>query len=57
MKYIVKCQNCKWKSDLQDNQKFENLTLVKNSCSKCSGIKFKCPKCGMLARMHKILTK
>ena len=57
MKYIVKCQNCNWKSSFKDDQKFEELTLVKNICAKCSGKKFKCPKCGHHARMHKILTK
>lgn len=57
IKFIVKCQVCRWKSDIKDNQNFEELTPVTNGCSKCSGKKFKCPKCGRYARMHRILSK
>lgn len=55
--YIVKCQNCNWKSKASEKQDFKELTPVKGVCSKCSGKKFKCPKCGRYARMHKILIR
>jgi hypothetical protein len=55
--YIVKCQNCNWKSTLRDKQDFSDLKPVANGCSKCSGKKFKCPQCGRYARMHKVLVK
>ena len=49
--FLLKCKSCNWfrksnglSSDLKD------LTQVAN-CAKCSGRKFKCPKCGQPVKM------
>ena len=52
--FLLKCKGCNWSrksnglsSDLKD------LTQVAN-CAKCSGRKFKCPKCGQHVKLMRI---
>jgi len=52
--FLLRCKGCNWfrksnglSSDLSD------LTEV-SSCAKCSGRKFKCPKCGQAVKMVRV---
>ncbi len=52
--FLLKCKSCNWHrksngltSDLKD------LAQVAN-CAKCSGRKFKCPKCGETVKMIRV---
>jgi hypothetical protein len=54
--FILKCKSCNWfrksgglSSDLRD------LTEVSN-CAKCSGRKYKCPKCGTIMKLIRVKT-
>jgi hypothetical protein len=55
-KFLIRCRNCKWyefstglSSDL------EHLHEIKKGCVNCGGPrKFRCPKCGMSALMHRV---
>jgi|688.fasta_scaffold00185_120 hypothetical protein len=54
--FMIRCHKCRWArlstgltSDLTD------LTEIKNNCSTCgSKRQFKCPKCGLPAKMDRI---
>ena len=54
--FIIRCHKCRWarlstgiSSDLAD------LTEIANSCSSCGKARqFKCPKCGLPAKMTRI---
>jgi predicted RNA-binding Zn-ribbon protein involved in translation (DUF1610 family) len=52
MKNFLKCNNCGYKKIIED---IKNLKEVVNNCSKCGKSKiFKCPKCGMYAKMFNL---
>lgn len=51
MKKLIKCNNCNFKKILENIDNFKEVA----TCSKCGKQKtFKCPECGMYAKLFVI---
>lgn len=47
----LNCRKCNWKKEITNEIDLKELVEV--GCRKCSGRKFKCPKCGYFVKVNK----
>ena len=54
--FQIRCLKCRWgRMSNGSSDDLKDLNEIKNSCSNCGQKrKFKCPKCGLPATMHRI---
>lgn len=53
-KYIIRCNYCRWAETTTGiDEDMKHLFEIK-SCSHCGGRKFRCMKCGKIAKMQLI---